>query len=171
MRKSSGAKENQSRQLALCLEINSSTFLPSQKEIKYDQMQSPIVGSQNLSLKMMSWTWSYSGPRKSWCPLWSTATGCASFKLLTCLLIELVRLQRTAKLGFKLCASILCSLVMASVHVIRINTMERINWMSYSVSRDAIISSSNIELDCHGVYDRRSRDELWASVLEWVHVS
>lgn len=40
--------------------------------------------------------------------------------------------------------------------------------MSYSVSGDTIICSSNTQLDCRGLYDRRSQDELWVTV--WVCV-
>lgn len=36
--------------------------------------------------------------------------------------------------------------------------------MSYSLSRDTIICSSSTELDCLGLRDRRSQDELWLSV-------
>lgn len=42
--------------------------------------------------------------------------------------------------------------------------------MSYSLSRDTIICPSSTGLDCHGLHDRRSQDELWVSVCEWAHV-
>lgn len=67
-------------------------------------------------------------------------------------------------------ANTLSSLVVAYVHVIPINRMERIHWMSYSLSGDTIIRSSSTGLDCRGLYDRRSQDELWVSACERLHV-
>lgn len=60
--------------------------------------------------------------------------------------------------------------MMASVYVTPINQIERVNCMSYSLSRDTIICSSNTALDCHELYNQRSQDELWLSLCEWVHV-
>lgn len=133
-----GTKENQSRQLAFCLETNTSTVCLLKRRLNMTGCSLPLF---NSGFNLMSSTWNF----LSLVFKTPSITGCGSFQgraehTSNCLFVLVFRLEQTQKPWFKLCTVSVARHLSMSTHSVdgwcrqsmSFPSTERRGWMEWT---------------------------------------